>query len=291
MAVLPSQINDCARTPSVISSTYFRNFEVIYQTTSGRLKHVLYDQKHEVWIAREEFGPIDVDGVAGFIQINDGAPGNFEVVIRRATGVLENWYRDNTANAASWQRKHTFGSGILKSGAALVQRWHRNFGAPDVTGGLYGQYWRLPAGLDLVCVTNENTLQRWWRDDPNTAGWVACETFASDVDSPPVMIRSAFGSTDETVPGNYELAVAVDGAIQHWWMPGVPEPTNTANWNLGQVFGTNVPGQQVLRVLGLMQSSYGFNLEVFAELANGHIQHFSQDGSGWHARAIVGFEV
>ena len=92
-------------------------------------------------------------------------------------------------------------------------------------------------------------MQRWWRDDPNTMKWAACETFGENVKSPPVMIRSQFGATNETIPGNYELCVAVGGLIEHWWTRGNPEPTlqslhgTTAFWRRSATFGTNVAGQ------------------------------------------------
>ena len=70
---------------------YFRNYEVIYPTTGGQLRHWLYDQVGKTWRAQGPFGPTDTDGVAGFIQNDDGSPGNFEFVARRAAGVLENW--------------------------------------------------------------------------------------------------------------------------------------------------------------------------------------------------------
>jgi hypothetical protein len=282
MVSLPPAFNtqgyDCANVPSVLGSTYYRNFEVIYMTTSGQLHHFLYDQIGGKWIDRGLFGPMDTAGIAGFIQINVGAPGNFEVVVRRATGQLENWWRDNVDNNAAWASKATFGSDIRLSGATLVQRWAKD-GAPDVS---------LPAGLDLVCVTAKNTMQRWWRDDPNITTWVPCEEFGNNILSPPVMIRSQFGATDETEPGNYELCVAVDGSVEHWWAVGNPEPGTTATWTNAAIFQTNVAGQQIKQVLGLIESSYGFDLEVVAELDDGSLQHFWRDGGGWHPGPVFG---
>jgi len=92
--------------------------------------------------------------------------------------------------------------------------------------------------------------------------------------------------------GDYELCVAVSGHIEHWWTHGNPEPTpqslhgTTAKWKKIVTFSTNVAGRHVKQVPGLMQSSYGFNLELVAELDNGKLQHFSRDGSGWHARKV-----
>jgi hypothetical protein len=47
-----------------------------------------------------------------------------------------------------------------------------------------------------------------------------------------------------------------------------------------RTFGTNVAGHHVKQVLGQMQSSYGFDLELIAELDNGKLQHFSLPGLG-----------
>jgi hypothetical protein len=286
---LPSGTNgyDCDGAPTAIGSTYFRNFEVIYKTTGGKdaqgvtapmLHHFLFDQLTGKWVDRGTFGPTDVDGVPALIQSNDGGPGNFEVVVRRANGQLENWWRDDVDNNATWAVRSTFGSGIAYSGPTLVERW-----AADGTMTV-----GTPAGLDYVCVTDAKTMQRWWRDDPNTMTWVACETFGSEVQSQPAMIRSQFGATDETVPGNYELCVAVNGSIQHWWAPGNPQPGQTAKWAQSATFGTDQKGQTVTNVLGLIESSYGFDLEVVAQLSNGGVQHFWRDGAGWHPGPVFG---
>jgi hypothetical protein len=266
-------VNDCAGVPSVLSSTYFRNFEVIYQGTTGQLHHYLYDRLNSSWIDGKVFGPTDTDGIPGFIQINVGAPGNFEVVVRRSSGVLENWWRDNVGSTGLWALKSTFGSDILFSGATLIERWAEK-GAPNAN---------IPAGLDLVCVTKDKTLQRWWRDDPKTQDWVACETFGTGIDSPPVMIRSNFVTTNETEPGNYELCVAVNGQIQHWCRGGNPEPTASAkstDWKLSATFGANVK-----QLLGMIESSFGSDLELIALLHTGKLQHFYRDSrtAVWYA--------
>ena len=137
-------------------------------------------------------------------------------------------------------------------------------------------------------MTDTNVMQRWWRDDPNTMNWAPCETFGANVKSPPVMIRSQFGASEETVPGNYELCVAVDGSIQHWWTSGNPEPTTTATWSQSATFTTNVAGKQVKQVLGLIESSFGFDLELVALLSDDSLQHFWRDGGGWHAGPVFG---
>jgi hypothetical protein len=131
-------------------------------------------------------------------------------------------------------------------------------------------------------------MRRWWRDDPNKEPWTACETFGANVTSPPVMIRSQFGATDETVSGNYELCVAVNGQIEHWWTTANPEPGKSATWARSDTFGNTGGGNdyKAKQVLGPIQSSFGFDLELVAELVGGHLQHFWRDWAGWHAGPI-----
>ena len=290
-------VNDCAGVPSVLSSTYFRNYEVIYQTNSGKLHHLSYDRRvgSPTWTDWGTFGK-DIEGIPAFIQINYGAPGNFEVVVRNSQGQLENWWRDNLtvdtpwAFKKPWVLKSTFGSDVLLSGATLVQQW--GDGQP---------YIDIPAALDLVCVNKDGKMQRWWRDDPHAdpnnspANWVPCEKFGENIASPPVMIRSDFMTTNETVPGNYELCVAVNGEIQHWCpeyhcstcgRPELAEPEKIdwadadSPWTLFRTIKTNVPGTDVQQVLGLIQSSRR-RLELIALLTNGKFQHFHYDNGAW----------
>ena len=277
---------DCYGMPSATGSTYFRNFEVVCQATpyvdggvqKRQLRHVYFNQLSGKWVDGGLFGPNNVGGIPGFTQVNIGAPGNFEVVVRLDSGELHNCVRDNADNTGDWTAKAVFGSDVLLSGATLVQRW--------AAGG--NQQVGAPAGLDYVCVTDKKTMQRWWRDDVNAKPWTACETFGANVDSPPVMIRSQFGASDETVPGNYELCVAVGGSIEHWWTSGNPQPGAAAKWTKSATFGTNVKGRSIKQVVGLIESSFGFDLEVIALLDNGGLQHFWRSGSGWHDGPVFG---
>jgi hypothetical protein len=260
-AVSETQGNDCKICPAVTGTTYNRNFEMVYWTTANRLHHRFFDQTSGKWLDGPIFGPTNVAGAPGFIQSDYGAPGNFEVVVLLATGSLQHWWR-NEAND-QWQASATFGSNIAMSGPALVQRFDR--------------------GLDVVCVNNDGVMQRYWRD-PGTMAWAACETFGSNVKSAPVMIRSQFGMTTEATPGNYELCVAVNGEIQHWWTAGEA----AAHWLNSATFGTSVAGQKVQAVHGLIQSSFGFDLEVTALLTDGSLQHFWRAGDGWHEGPVFG---
>jgi C1A family cysteine protease len=250
--------NDCHASPVVTGTTFNRNFEYIYWTTGNRLHHRFFDQVTGKWLDGGVFGPTNVAGVPGFIQSDYSAPGNFEVVVRLANGTLQHWWRQGAAPFA-WAPSATFGTNVAHSGATLVQRRDR--------------------GLDVVCVNNNGSMQRYWRDDPNGAVWKAAETFAAGVNTPPVMIEGQFAASDETKQGNYELCVAVNGAIQHWWR----DNEGTGNWAQSATFGTNVA-----QVLGLIESSFGFDLEVIALLNSGFVQHFWRQADGWHLGPVFG---
>ena len=293
--------NDCAASPCARGTTYNRNFEYVYKTTGSQLHHRYFDQASGQWFDGGVFGPNNVAGIPGFIQSNYGAPGNFEVVFETetvsrlldtekvaeavpvlkapvATGIepikpfpiptplvttsLQHYWRNNSGGNA-WEAGPVFGSGIKASSATLNQRFDN--------------------GLDVIAVTSAGTMQRYWRNDPVAMNWQACETFGSGVQSPPVMVQGMYGASDETVPGNYELCVAVNGAIQHWY--AAHPTTASAVWTMSASFGSNVQ-----QVLGLIQSSFGFNLELIALLSNGSLQHFwrSSTDLSWNAGPIVG---
>jgi C1A family cysteine protease len=294
--------NDCAASPCARGTTYNRNFEYIYETTTGQLHHRYYDQASATWFDGGVFGPTDVTGIPGFIQSDYNAPGNFEVVFRitqpltieqaspeavaaapvgtepvrdpfpnpspviNRTALQHYWRNDGPGGGNAWNAGPIFGSDINASSASLIQRFDN--------------------GLDVIAVTSAGTMQRYWRNDPVTQTWQACETFGSGIQSPPVMVEGMYNATNETVPGNYELCVAVGGAIQHWY--SAAPTTASSTWAMSASFGSNIA-----QVLGLIQSSFGFNLELIALLTDGSLQHFWRDASdlSWHAGPIVGSTV
>jgi Papain family cysteine protease len=253
-AVAETQGNDVGAMPTVTGTTYDRNFEMIYPTTSRRLHHRYFDQATGKWLDGPIFGPTNVNGVVGFIQGDFGAPGNFEVVAPLTDGTMVHWWRNEANNA--WAQSVVFGKDVAMGGATLMERFDK--------------------GLDYICVNKDGTMQRYYR--VLNGGWSAEEKFGSNVHSSPVMIRSEFSESNETAPGNYELCVAVNGQFQHWWTPGEA----AAKWTMDASFGTNIK-----QVLGLIESSFGFDLELIALLNDGSIQHFWRDNT-WHAGPIFG---
>jgi hypothetical protein len=256
--------NDAAVCPTFTATTYNRNFELVYLTTGRRLHHWFFDQASRRWIDGGIFGPSgDAYGVPGLIQSNFGTPGNFEVVVKTTDGKLNHWWRMN-GPPWTWNDGGRFGEDVMFSGPSLIQS---HFGRKG--------------SFELVCVLNNGQMQHWWRnnDDP-TFPWITSVTFGSDVISPPCMIEGQYGASDEFRAGNFELCVAVKGGrIQHWWR----DNQGGRGWSNSATFGQNVNA-----VVGLIEGSFGFNLEVIALRTDNQLQHYWRDGSGWHAGVVIG---
>jgi hypothetical protein len=250
---------DVAHEPSLTATTYNRNFELVYVTAANRLHHWFLDQSTHVWTDGGVFGPTDAsNGAVGFIQSDYGAPGNFELVVRTNDGRLAHWWRIN-GPPWTWRESTRFATNVVLSAPALVQRRDR--------------------GLDTVCVLNDGRMQRWGRDDAHGFVWQPGEIFGTNVASPPCMIEGQFGAGDETQAGNYELCVAVGGAVQHWWRNNT---VRGGSWLMSTAFG-----HDVTRVLALIEGSYGFNLEVVVLRHDGQVQHYWRDGAGWHEGPVI----
>jgi hypothetical protein len=253
----PTFANDAAVCPTMTQTTFGRNMEIVYLTTGDQLHHWWRDQSFN-WHDGGVFGPTDAYGVPGFIQGNYGAPGNFEVVVRTADGCLNHWWRDGSF---AWHDGGRFADGVALSGATLVQS---NYGAQG--------------NFELVAVLTDGQMQHWWRDNDNGMVWNPGPCFGAGVSTPPCMIQGQYGMGTEFALGNFELCVAVNGQVQHWWR-------NQANgvWSQSATFGHDAAA-----VAGLIESSYGFNLEVLILRTDGQLQHYWRDGAGWHEGAIVG---
>jgi hypothetical protein len=250
--------NDCGGDPSATGTTFNRNFEMVYLTTGRRLHHWYFDQASGKYLDGGVFGPPDAAGVPGFIQSDYGAPGNFEVVVRTADGKLNHWWRTDAAPFA-WSDGGRFGSGVAYSGSTLIQRRDH--------------------GLDVVCVNDDGTMQRYWRDDAHGFVWAAAEKFGAGIACRPVMIEGSFGASNETVQGNYELCIAVGGVAQHWWK----DNGGSGTWSMSTTFGHDIE-----QVLGLIEGSFGFNLECIVLRTDGKAQHYWRGGDGWHEGPIIG---
>jgi C1A family cysteine protease len=248
---------DAAACPTLTSTTYNRNFECVYPTGSGRLHHWWLDQNTGKWNDGGIFGPGNTAGVPGFIQGNYGAPGNFEVVVRLATGQLQHWWRDG----GGWHGGPIFGANVAYSGATLVQG---NYGAQG--------------NFELVATLGTGQMQHFWRDNDHGMPWYAGPVFGSGITSPPVMIQGQYGMATEYGIGNFELCVAAGGQAQHWWR----DNGGSLAWYHSATFGHDVAA-----VAGLIESSFGFNLEIVVLRTDRRLQHYWRDGAGWHEGALI----
>lgn len=250
--------------PTLTATTYNRNFETVYLTTGKRLHHWYFDQNSKTWNDGGAFGPTDAASTPGFIQSNFGAPGNFEVVVGTADAKLNHWWRDNSKPSHPWNDGGRFGSNVAYAGASFIQS---HFGTKG--------------NFELVCVLQNGLMQHWWRNnDDSHLPWAPSVTFGSSVKSRPCMIEGMYGATNEYSAGNFELCVAVGGMVQHWWR----DNHGNQAWNHSATFGDG----QITLVGGLIEGSFGFNLEVIVERKDGHIQHYWRDGSlNWHAGEVI----
>lgn len=263
--------DDAIDCPAVVQSTFNRNYELVYRTTFNQLRHVFYDQAGGLWQDATIFGPVNPQGIPGFVQSNRGAPGDFEVVVLDSSAQLEHWTKHNSApwtqNPGDWSQRATFGSGIAFAGPALVQSSIGVTGFPENGAG----------ELHYVATASGGTMQHFHRD--TSSSWSLLTTFGQGITSGPCMIQGSSGMTDETAIGNFELCVAAAGQIQHWWRPNNPPGI----WTRSAIFGTNVN-----RVVALIQSSFSSDLELIAERTDLSFQHYYRDVNGtWNAGPVV----
>jgi hypothetical protein len=252
---------DAAACPTLTATTYNRNFECVYMTTGGRLHHWWLDQTNPHWNDGGVFGPNDAAGVPGFIQGNYGKPGNFEVVVRTRDGRLAHWWRED-GPPWTWSESVRFGAEVAFSGASLIQSSY----------GTQGNF-------ELVCVLEGGRMQHWWRDNDHGAAWKEGPTFGAGCSSGPCMIQGSYGAASENDAGNFELCVAAGGRAQHWWR----DNHGDGAWHQSATFGHDVQA-----VVALIESSFGFNLEVIVLRTDRMLQHYWRAGSAWNEGVVIG---
>ena len=204
--------HDVSACPTLIATTYGRNLEVVYPTTGRRLHHWWRAGGGGAWSDGGVFGPEGCSGVPGFLQSDHGAPGNFEIVVSVGDRLQHVW-RDGSG----WHDGALFGSDIERSGPTLVQV---DTGAPH-------------GSLHCVAVIRGGRLQHFWRTAHEFA-WHAGDTFGTVNAGVPVMIQAQHAMTDETGQGNFELCMAAEGQVQHWWRDNAGA---TFQWHHAATFG------------------------------------------------------
>jgi hypothetical protein len=251
----------CVGNPALTSTTFNRNFEFVNLEAGGTLRQRYFVQPSGPWVDGGKFAA-GAAGYPGYIQSNYGYAnmpgGNFEVVVRHSDGSLRHWWRDTNG---VWRFGITIvTSGVRMSGPSLIQ------GNVGKQGNLY-----------VVSVMDTGRMRMYWRnDDLSNLPWLAGEDFGANVgNTPPVMIQSNYGTSNEKAIGNFELLVAVNGQVQHWRRYNgnlatvQPQPGTSGAWALTAVFGSNVR-----HVWSLLQGPYNRNMEAIVELNTGALQHW-----------------
>lgn len=261
---------DC---PAAIQSSFNRNFELVYRSNLGRLRHVYYDQASHMWFDATLFGPSNPQGIPGFVQGNRGAPGDFEVVVMTSTGVVEHWTKHNgspwTNPPGTWYKRATLATKGTASGPALVSS-RRN---------LTSELEQETGELHYVCAST-GQLNHYVRTSP-AGSWSLVAAFGAGRYSGPAMIETLNETGNELEAGPLQLFVELGNEIQHWFLPApspwLPSPT----WNQVTTFGTDVR-----RVIGAIQGS-GSLLEVYVERTDGRYQEYTRSGINWIAGPIL----
>jgi hypothetical protein len=100
------------------------------------------------------------------------------------------------------------------------------------------------------------------------------------IDGAPPGIRDVLTGTD----GDGRLSSSISASIGSVVLAGAA-PTRDVGidrWHHTATFGANVK-----HVWGLLQGSFGFNLEVVVETNDGNLQHYYRDGTGWNEGVVI----
>lgn len=142
--------------------------------------------------------------------------------------------------------------------------------------------------LYTVAVRGDGRMQLFWRSGGGEGGgWSAGEVFGAGVpaDTPPVMIQDFFDTANETSVGGFQLAVAVNGTVQHWErvnddldarppLPGVGDGQGQPRkWRL-----VESAGRGVKRVWALVQGSFNQRMHMITEGVDGVFSYWEWDG-------------
>lgn len=132
-----------------------------------------------------------------------------------------------------------------------------------------------------MAVRADGKLQLFWRGGEDTGTWSAGEVFGSGIplDTPPVMIQDYFNTANETSVGGFQLAVAVDGSVQHWERINEhiqrepPVEGEQGKWKLVETTGSGVK-----HVWALVLGSFDQKIHMVTEGDDGQLSYWERDG-------------
>ena len=299
--------------PGFIQSDYGApgNFEVVVRSNDGHLRH--WWREGAPGFAWHDGGAI-TSGVKmsgpSLVQGSVGKHGNLYVVAVMDTGELQLWWRDDATDAPAWKAGEVFGDHVGDTPVCMIQG---EFGAVD----------ELTPGNFELCVAVGGKLEHWWRDNSAIASEPPREEavrsrFSDRVSLEPLphvhaaeghrgaapaeprdegkLARPAFGGRAERVhPGLGELvdvqaagpihdsiAAVIGSAVLVPDRQGIGAMAATTRWHRSGAFGADIK-----HVWGLLQGSFGFNLEVIVERTDGALVHWYRDGEGWHEGEVI----
>lgn len=284
--------------PGFIQSSFGApgNLEVVVRRRGGALQHWWRGGAPD--FAWHDAGTITSDvkmSGPSLVQADVGTPGRLYVVAVMNLGKLQLWWRSDDF---TWHNGEVFGSGIGETPVCMIEG---QFGATD----------ELTPGNFELCVAVGGRVEHWWRDNSALSTEVPRADFArpgvSDVvhadqkphrldphdESTPFDLsalitdradrriqRSARGALDNAVMSpiiNATISDAVSAALHDAEAQQAPR-----RWHRSGSFGHDVK-----HVWGLVQGSFGFNLDVIVETTGGAFQHYFRDGEGWHEAEVL----
>ncbi|KAK4183969.1 hypothetical protein QBC35DRAFT_392695 [Podospora australis] len=243
--------------PAVVSTSFERELHAVAIDEEGNLHQWVRDETSGPWSKVSSVSGNNIDGFPGLVQSDDSA---LVMVVRHKDGTL-NEYRQEP-NSRTWRLiEPPISSGILQSGPALVQS---NIGLD-----IYGLTGSSSGNLYTVVVRDDGRMQLFWREG-NATTWKAGETFGSDVplDTPPVMVQDYLSANDELSVGGFQLAIAVNGTVQHW-----TRDSKTENWSLRENAGSDVR-----HVWSLVQTGVENKMHMVVELFEGDFELWEWQG-------------
>ncbi|KAK4154900.1 hypothetical protein C8A00DRAFT_32255 [Chaetomidium leptoderma] len=255
--------------PAVVGTSFNRDFHAVGVDKDQSLRQWAYSQSAKKWSPVSVIEGKDIDGFPGLAQ-SDGS--QLVMVVKHADGTLNEWQQP--PNSTAWtQVNPPIASDIAQSGPSVVQS--------NVGLDIYHPQSGSRGNLYTVAVRTDGQLQLFWRSGQDTAKWSAGEAFGSGIplDTPPVMIQDYLHMADETSIGGFQLAIAVDGGVQHWervnddLLTKTPEEGGQGKWQLVETAGTGVK-----HVWALVQGSFKQKMHMVTEGTDGQFSYWEWDG-------------
>ena len=257
------------------------NLEVVVRRRGGALAHWWRDGAPS--FAWHDGGTITQQvkmSGPSLVQANIGAQGNFYVVAVTDWGTLQLWWRDND-NGGVWKAGEVFGRGVGETAVCMIQ-------------GTFGTVDEATAGNFELCVAVGGQVQHWWRDNAAIRTEAPRVDVANPligqrvVDEPPIRIGDLLGGDGRIRLEPPQHGVLLGGGDEGDVRVRVQEPARRLGdllpdrWSHSASFGSDVK-----HVWGLVQGSFGGNLEAVVETNAGALQHWFRDGDGWHEGVVI----